>query len=76
MGLADVRLILPLSFGIGFPSSLFLPTIASTLGILFYFIHKYSSISSNYSSIKKYEKDTKMPFGLFLALAFLILRVI
>ncbi len=70
LGLADVRLIFPLSLGLGYPMSVFLPTLASVLGILFYL---FSTKIKTKSIVDKGLK-TKLPFGVFLGIAFLILR--
>ena len=67
LGLADIHYIVILTFAIGFPHSMYLPTLASFFGILYFFvIHRNQDWKS--------ARLTKIPFGLFLSLAFLILK--
>lgn len=67
IGLADVRLVLAFGLFLGFPGSLFLPTVAAALAIVLYLIRK----NSMFFGIPKSEK---IPFGVFLSLSFLLLR--
>ena len=69
MGLADVRLVFALSLGLSFPSSVYIPTLASSLGIGY---HIFESLYRK----EKPDLKKKMAFGLFLTIAFLILRLL
>jgi prepilin signal peptidase PulO-like enzyme (type II secretory pathway) len=69
MGFADIYLVGLMTFAVGFPASLFLPTVASFFAILYFFI-KYRNIP--WVEARK----NKIPFGVFLSLAFLILKII
>ena len=68
MGLADVRLVFALSLGLSFPYSLYMPALASLLGIGYH-------IGESFYHKKSLNLKAKIPFGLFLGLAFLILRL-
>ena len=67
MGLADVRLVFALSLGLSFPYSLYMPVLASLLGIGYH-------IAESIYHKKSLDLKAKIPFGLFMGLAFLILR--
>jgi len=69
MGLADVRLVLALGLLLGHPYSIFLPTLAAGLGIIFYFLRK-KSVLIYAPSVQK------IPFGVFLGMGYLILRAV
>ena len=69
MGLADVRLVFALSLGLSFPYSIYIPTLASLLGIGYHILESF--YRKERLNLKK-----KTAFGLFLALAFLILRLL
>ena len=72
MGLADVRLTLALCFGLGYPLAVFLPTVASALGLVFYLLSRLkpaAGLVKNDRGLK-----TQVAFGVFLGLAFLLLR--
>jgi len=66
LGLADIRLTLALCMLIGYPKALFFPTAASFSGIIYYAITKGK---------KAFINKTKVPFGVFLGLTFLIFRI-
>lgn len=69
MGLADVRLALAYGLFLGFPAVLFLPVVSAGTAILFYFTRKNSIIFGK-------SDEEKIPFGVFLSLAFLLLRFV
>ena len=68
MGFADVMLIFALSLSLFYPQQFSLPTLASLFGIGFYLIKK---IKGKNKKIK-----IKLPFGSFLVIAFLVLRLL
>lgn len=74
MGLADVRLVLILSIGLGYPISIYFPTVAAGLGILFYLLNRY--LFRQKTIIEDKGLKTKLAFGVFLGIAFLLLRVL
>jgi len=69
MGWADIHLVFILSIALGYPHSLYLPTVASFMAILYFFI-KYRKLSWETAKLNK------IPFGLFLSLAFLFQKLI
>ncbi|MDH4261651.1 MAG: A24 family peptidase [Spirochaetia bacterium] len=69
LGLADIHLIFALCLATAFPGSLFLPTIASFIAIIYFFI-RYRKEQWNTARL------TKIPFGLFLCIAFILLKLI
>ena len=69
LGLGDVFLIIPLCLALQFPYGFFIPTLASLIAILYYYVQK-SHIKNN-KGLK-----TKLPFGTFLIIAFFILYLI
>jgi|GEM_PF-1996089 len=69
LGLADIHLVVVLSLAAGFPHSLYLPTVASFMAVVYFFIrHRKESWST--------ARTLKIPFGLFLCLAFVLLKMI
>ena len=68
LGLADVYLIFAMSLAIGFPHSLYLPALAAITGIVVVLL--------NFSKSKQKLVDVKVPFGVYLGVSFLILRLI
>ena len=69
LGMADIYLILVLCLVADFPFSLFLPTLASFIALI-YFIIRYRK--ENW----KTARFIKIPFGLFLCIAFMVLKLI
>ncbi|MDH4198740.1 MAG: prepilin peptidase [Spirochaetia bacterium] len=69
LGLADIHLILILTFASGYPHSIHLPSLASFVAIPYFFI-------KNKNMPWKDARKTKIPFGLYLSLAFLLLKLI
>ena len=68
MGLADVRLVLGLGIACGYPGSVYFPTVAALVGILFYGLT---------ALINRRQIDLKMriPFAVYLVIAFLLMRL-
>ena len=66
LGLGDLYLVFAMSIALAFPRSVYLPTLASLMGLTWYALHR-----KNTESFLK----TKVPFGVYLALAFLVLRM-
>ena len=69
LGLADVKLIFAMSIALPFPLNFFLPTLASCLGLIFYLTTQWKK-SPDDRGLK-----TKLPFGVFLGIGFLLLRI-
>lgn len=69
LGLADIHFIAILTFSVGFPGSVYLPTLASVLALVYFFL-RYRKL--NWST----QKNIKIPFGVFLSLAFLLQKLI
>jgi Flp pilus assembly protein protease CpaA len=69
LGMADIHLVFVLCLAAGFPHSLYLPTVASFIVIIYFFI-RYRN--ENWKTARL----TKIPFGLFLCIAFLLLKLI
>ena len=68
MGFADVVLVFALSLGLFPAKQIALPTLASLLGIGFYLGKRFQ--------LKGQKMNPKLPFGTFLVLAFLLLRIL
>lgn len=62
LGIADIRLTFALALAIGFPGSLFFPTVAAGLGIAFHLVLA--------------RKKKKVPFGIYLYSGFFIMKLI
>ena len=73
LGLADVRITFAFNLALGYPLSLYLPTVASSLGIIFYFLVKKGALT--YSTYHTKDGKLRIPFGVFLSLSFLLLRI-
>jgi Flp pilus assembly protein protease CpaA len=69
LGLADIHLIPVLCFAIGFPHSMYLPTVAAFIAIIYFFI-RYRKEKWDSARMKK------IPFGFFLSVAFVLLKLI
>jgi len=66
LGIADIRLTFALCIAVGYPYSLFLPTLGSLLGIITYMIiHRQILLKGK----------TKIAFGVYLGFSFLFLRL-
>jgi len=68
LGMGDIHLIFILSLAILPPHSLYLPTVASAFAFIFIVFIR--------NKTKKDIRKIKIPFGLFLSLAFLVLRML
>jgi len=69
LGMADIHFIPVLCLAIHFPHSLYLPAVASFIAIIYFFLR--------YRHEKwKDSRHNKIPFGVFLSLAFLLLKII
>lgn len=77
LGIADIRITLALALSLGFPTSIFFPTVAAILGIAAYFIFRGSDkINQKSMTIKVINSPrTKIAFGGFLVLAYWLLRL-
>ena len=76
LGMADVYLIFAMSLGITFPHSLYLPAIASITGIVSVLLFHIGSTNQSHKNSKQKLTEVKVPFGVYLGLSFLILRLI